>query len=108
MTNTDIIKREAHNVYDCGHCGGTIIIGETEVNGRLYIKNGVPICAVCRVLKAPNGGRIRADKSKVKQDVLNRRAHEEAVELDRIFGIAAESQLDAPRLADADRPRIII
>lgn len=101
--DTGVIYRTPKSVYKCGHCGELIILGETEVGNRLYIKSGVPICARCRIMRTASGNRIRADRNKIKADKHDQKIHTTKKEDNRIMKIAAESQEDAEKLKDADR-----
>lgn len=92
--DTGVILRREPKVYNCGYCGDEIILGETEVANRLYVKSGLPICPTCRILKSHAGGRIRADRDKAKQDKGKAKEFETNKENERVKKIGA-SQKDA-------------
>lgn len=90
MTNSNLVARPTNSLYQCGHCGGGILLGENEVSGRLYVASGVPICAKCRIMRTISGNRIRADRSKVKTDLHERQKHIEKKEDARVMRLASE------------------
>lgn len=58
--------------FQCGFCPN-IIFGHKEAGGRLFIKDGQPICPVCRVKRGKFGKRIRYDKRRFEADDKKRK-----------------------------------
>lgn len=54
-------KKEVEG-YPCGYCPRTIILAN-ESGGHLFMANGKPVCAVCRIMKKSKfANQIRRDK----------------------------------------------
>lgn len=71
----------------CGFCP-VIIWRDNEANGRLFVKQGKPICACCRVMRGRYGRQIekevprkRAEDSAVKENLLQRKANDHAIDI---------------------------
>lgn len=76
----------------CGYCPQKIY-KDMEANGRLYLLQGKPICARCRILKGSKMRfRILYDKGNLKKDLILRESILQKQENKRINEVALKSQ----------------
>lgn len=84
----------------CGFCP-KVIFKQNEAGGRLFIaeKEGLPICARCRVLRGRMARVIRRDVDKYEKDkdrrekAIQQAANEKAAEIAKATQIATETQI---------------
>lgn len=90
QTSSGIIVPKEKSIQ-CGHCPRAIFPSK-EPKGQIFIKDGRPICAPCRVVKLGRfGDRIRADKGKALRDQEASKEAQRAAEARRIETLSAES-----------------
>ena len=71
----------------CGYCE-KYIFQDQEVNGRLFVKNGKPICVLCRVKLGKKWKQIDAEVNRyiikdqeMKEEVIQAAADQKVIEL---------------------------
>lgn len=76
----------------CGFCP-TIIFQRNEAKGRLFMCDGKPICAKCRILKFSRmKNAILGDKNKMLKDLEDRNKVLQEKENERVKELAAKTQ----------------
>ena len=76
----------------CGYCP-KMIYKHQEAGGRLWMMNGKPACARCRIMAHRSmAARIREDEPAYRADVAERNKREQAEANKQVEHIAAESQ----------------
>lgn len=75
----------------CAFCP-MVIFKDKEAKGRLFVKNGKPICVRCRILTGKFGNKIKSDKGKFEKDYKLRNDIAQQRANDEIMRIAAISQ----------------
>lgn len=88
-----------YNPVQCGFCPNWIT-PETEVNGRLYLVKGVPMCAVCRVTKGKLAKVINRDYANASHENARFRDQLKRDERNRIEDIAERSQQNNAKIGN--------
>ncbi len=76
----------------CFYCPA-IIYKDREAAGRLFLMNGKPACARCRILaKSKVSSQIRRDSNLYKQDLQNKNEHSQQIANEKVIDIASKTQ----------------
>jgi len=85
---------------ECAFCD-YVIFKQNEAGGRLYLHQGKPICARCRILKGSKYANIiRQDVDVYEKDILAKKHHAEAKEIQRVAEIAVASQKNTEHVGE--------
>ena len=93
-TKTDfLIPAKRYKQITCGHCKRVYSL-KNETQGRLFLKDGRPICAMCRVIKVDRQGRaIMQNKKNAHKDWQQAQANLDKAETERIKKIASQNPI---------------